>query len=233
MSNAAQHIDSTTPHVLIVDDDTRIRSLLKRYLMEHGYRISTAQDAADARKKLQGLTFDLLVLDVMMPGESGLDFAADLRKDSDVPILMLTARGEPEDRIAGLELGVDDYLAKPFEPRELLLRIGSIMKRAQTAVEEVVDITMGAFVFNMERGELTQDDELVKLTTAEIALLRVLAGAPGKAFTRLELSEQTGTGLERSVDVQITRLRKKIERNPKIPRYLQTVRGKGYMLVPD
>ena len=233
MNNTASQIDSSSAHILLVDDDTRIRKLLKQYLMEHGFRVSTARDAAEARKHLESLTFDLLVLDVMMPGESGLDLASDLRRHSDVPILMLTALAEPEDRIAGLELGVDDYLPKPFEPRELLLRVGSILKRTQSSIDEIIDIKMGDFTFNMERGELNQGEEPIKLTTAEVALLRVLAASPGKAFTRLELSEQTGTGLERSVDVQITRLRKKIESNPKIPRYLQTVRGKGYMLVPD
>jgi two-component system phosphate regulon response regulator OmpR len=233
MTASAQKLDNNRPHILIVDDDTRIRELLRKYLMENDYRITTAKDAEEAREQMKGLTFDLLVLDVMMPGESGLDLASHLRKTSDVPILMLTARGEPEDRIEGLERGVDDYLGKPFEPRELLLRIATIIKRTQTEIEEVSEIQMGECHFDLERGELTKAGEVLKMTSAEISLLTILAKNPDQAYTRLDLSEQTGAGLERSVDVQITRIRKKVETNPKIPRYLQTVRGVGYKLVPD
>ena len=233
MTQNVEQTSATAPHILVVDDDTRIRELLKRFLMENGYIVTIAKDAAQARQYLTGLSFDLLVLDVMMPGESGLELASSLRKSSNVPILMLTARGEAEDRIAGLERGADDYLPKPFEPRELLLRIGSIMRRARSEIEEKTTISMGPCHFDAERGELRRDNEPVRLTTSEVALLQVLASSPGSTFSRMDLSEQTGAGLERSIDVQITRLRKKIETNPKIPRYLQTVRGKGYMLVPD
>ena len=233
MTQTAEQLSATPPHILVVDDDTRIRELLKRFLVENGYMVTIAKDAAEARQFLAGLAFDPLVLDVMMPGESGLDLAASLRKTSNVPILMLTARGEAEDRIAGLERGVDDYLPKPFEPRELLLRIGSIMRRARSEIEEKATIRMGPCRFDVERGELTRDNEPIRLTSSEVSLLLVLASSPGTTFSRMDLSEQTGAGLERSIDVQITRLRKKIEANPKIPRYLQTVRGKGYMLVPD
>ena len=233
MTQSSEQLSGTAPHILVVDDDTRIRELLKRFLMENGYMVTIAKDAAQARQFLEGLSFDLLVLDVMMPGESGLDLAQSLRDSSNVPILMLTARGEAEDRIAGLERGVDDYLPKPFEPRELLLRIGSIMRRARSEIEERTTIRMGPCQFDIERGELSRDNDPIRLTNSEVALLQVLASSPGATFSRMDLSEQTGTGLERSIDVQITRLRKKIETNPKIPRYLQTVRGKGYMLVPD
>ena len=233
MAEVQKNIDSTSPHILVVDDDTRIRQLLQRYLMENGFRVTTAKDAGEAREYIDSLTFDLLVLDVMMPGESGLELTTDLRRFSDVPILMLTARSDPEDRISGLETGADDYLPKPFEPRELLLRIGTIMRRTQADKAETSDVTMGACRFDIERGDLTREGEPVKLTSSEAALLRVLAANPGQPFSRYDLSDRMGTGLERSIDVQINRLRKKIEANPKIPRYLQTVRGVGYMLVPD
>jgi len=233
MSNNKKEIGSTSDHLLVVDDDTRIRELLQRFLMEHGFRVTLAKDAAEARMHLKGLAFDLVVLDVMMPGESGLDFAENLRTGSDIPILMLTARSEAEDRIAGLERGVDDYLPKPFEPRELLLRIHSILRRSRKLIEPLEEIRMGACRFNIKRGELWCNDRPVRLTTAEITLLRFMATNTDRALSRLELSEKTGASLERSIDVQVTRLRRKIESDPKMPLYLQTVRGVGYMLVPD
>ena len=222
------------PHLLVVDDDARLRRLLARYLSEHGYLVATAEDAADARGKLGSFAFDLIVLDLMMPGESGLSFAADLRKRSGVPILMLTAMGEPEDRIAGLEGGADDYMVKPFEPRELLLRIGNILRRTPQADTVPSEVRMGEMVFLLDREELRCGDEPVKLTSVETALMTALARRPGVALSREELIELTGAaGGDRAVDVQVTRLRRKIERDPRDPRYLQTVRGRGYVLKPD
>jgi len=219
------------PHLLVVDDDNRIRALLSRLLVENGYRVTTAASAAEARARLEGLTFDLLVLDVMMPGESGLDLARALRKTTSVPILMLTARAETEDRITGLEAGVDDYLAKPFEPRELLLRIASILKRALAPPQKAIESArFGEFTFHLERGELTRDGEIVRLTERERDMLRTLAEAPGETVPRLALAGGGATS-ERAVDVQVNRLRRKLERDPANPIYLQTVRGIGYRLV--
>lgn len=232
-------MEADLPHILVVDDDNRLRELLRKYLSEHGYIVLTATDAQDARNKLKSLAFDLIVLDLMMPGESGLDFAADFRKTSDVPILMLTAMGETEDRIRGLEHGADDYLTKPFEPRELLLRAGAILKRMpkqDDAQDGTKTISMGAATFDMERGELNVDGQLVRLTTVEVQLLKVLAARPGVPFSRDDLMQHTDTSTDgggRAVDVQVTRLRRKIEPDSKMPRYLQTVRGKGYVLMPD
>ncbi len=220
------------PHILIVDDDRRIRELLKRYLSESGYRVTAAEHAAEARARLQGMSFDLIVLDVMMPGESGLDLTRDLRRTSSVPILMLTARGEASDRIDGLERGVDDYLAKPFEPRELLLRIGTILRRAQApGARKHDEISFGPCRFNVTRGELWNGDRQIRLTTREIQLLRIFAANPGKPLSRLDLCDNEAA--ERSIDVQINRLRRKLEADPKNPLYLQTVRGEGYALMPD
>lgn len=220
------------PHILVVDDDRRIRELLKRYLAEHGFRVTTAEHAAEARARLEGLAFDLIVLDVMMPGENGFDFAQSLRTSSAVPILMLTARGETGDRIAGLERGVDDYLVKPFEPRELLLRIGTILRRAQMPGGRKHDeLTLGPLRFNITRGELWNGDRQIRLTTREIQLMRLFAANPGKPLSRLDLCDNEAA--ERSIDVQINRLRRKLETDPKNPVYLQTVRGEGYALLPD
>jgi len=232
-------MEADLPHILVVDDDNRLRELLRKYLSEHGYIVLTATDAQDARAKFKSLAFDLIVLDLMMPGESGLDFAADFRKTSDVPILMLTAMGETEDRIRGLEHGADDYLTKPFEPRELLLRAAAILKRApktQGSDEDAKIVTMGAAMFDMERGELSVDGKPVRLTTVEGQLLKLLAARPGVPFSRDDLMHHTDTSVDaggRAVDVQVTRLRRKIEPDSKLPRYLQTVRGKGYVLMPD
>ncbi len=221
------------PHLLVVDDDRRIRDLLSRFLASEGYRVTTAETAADARAKLNGLSFDLLILDVMMPGESGFDFAEALRGNANnVPILMLTARDAAESRIKGLEIGADDYLSKPFEPRELSLRIANILKRAQpVAAPAVESVRFGPFIYHMARGELRKGDEVIRLTDRERDMLRVLAAAPGETVPRMALAGNGGTVSERAVDVQINRLRRKIETNPANPLYVQTVRGVGYRLV--
>ncbi len=221
------------PHLLVVDDDRRIRDLLSRFLTSEGYRVTTADNAADARAKLVGLRFDLLVLDVMMPGESGFDFAQSLRGASNVPILMLTARDAAESRIKGLEMGADDYLSKPFEPRELSLRIANILKRAQPAAATPVEsVRFGPFVYHLARGELRKGETVIRLTDRERDMLRVLAATPGETVPRMQLAGNgASTVSERAVDVQINRLRRKIERNPANPLYVQTVRGIGYRLV--
>jgi two-component system phosphate regulon response regulator OmpR len=226
-------IEEQSAHILVVDDDERIRTLLKRYLSENGLRVSTAGNGAEARELLGGVEFDLLILDVMMPGLSGFDLTEKIRATSNVPILLLTARGLPEDRIQGLERGADDYLSKPFEPRELLLRIGALLRRTRPIARDRQTLAFGDTTFEPGRGELRRGGGLIKLTAGELALMRVLAAKPGEAISRLALAEQTSTPMERSIDVQITRIRKKIEDDPRTPIYLQTVRGVGYMLIPD
>lgn len=223
------------PHILVVDDDTRLRQLLNKYLVENGYLVSSAADAAQARQQLGAMTFDLIVLDVMMPGENGLALTKSLRTDNAVPILLLTAMGETTDRIAGLEVGADDYLTKPFEPRELLLRINSILRRSvRDAPAEPRRCHFGRFTFDPGRGELLCDGEVIHLTSAEAALLAQLALSPGETLSREDLAARTGnSGNLRTVDVQVTRLRKKVEEDPRLPRYLQTVRGRGYVLWTD
>lgn len=229
----AATVQDKAAHILVVDDDDRIRSLLKRYLTENGYRVSVAADGAQARELLGGMEFDLLILDVMMPGMSGFDLTEKIRAASNVPVLLLTARGLPEDRIEGFERGADDYLSKPFEPRELLLRIAALLRRTRPITRNREVLTFGGCSFAPGRGELRRGDQLVKLTSGELALLRALAAKPGEAISRLSLAEQTQTPMERSIDVQITRLRKKIEDDPRTPIYIQTVRGVGYTLIPD
>jgi two-component system phosphate regulon response regulator OmpR len=221
------------PHLLVVDDDRRIRDLLSRFLTSEGYRVTTADTAADARAKLKSLSFDLLVLDVMMPGENGFDFAKALRGSSEVPILMLTARDAAESRIKGLEMGADDYLSKPFEPRELSLRIANILKRAQPAAPPppVESVRFGPFIYHLGRGELRQGEETIRLTDREREMLRILAATPGETVSRLALAGNGGSISERAVDVQVNRLRRKIERDPANPLFVQTVRGIGYRLV--
>lgn len=227
-------LNAAAPHVLVVDDDERLRDLLIKYLSENGFLASGAEDAKAARAKLRTLAFDLLVLDLMMPGETGLELAQDLRRSNNVPILMLTAMNEPDDRIRGLEHGADDYLGKPFEPRELVLRINSILRRLPEPQGVPDEVALGDVVFHPVRGELIRDGSPVRLTDAEAALLSALAARPGDALSREDLIAVTDTqGGGRAVDVQITRLRRKIEADPRQPRYLQTVRGKGYMLIPD
>jgi two-component system phosphate regulon response regulator OmpR len=222
-----------TSHILVVDDDTRLRALLKRYLSDCGYRVSVAENAADARAKLAGLRFDLIVMDLMMPGESGLDLTQDLRRNSDVPILLLTALGEPTDRISGLESGADDYLAKPFEPRELVLRIEAILRRAQAAAPVPEACEFAGCNFDIEKGELRRNGELIHLTSGEGDLLRAFARSPGITIDRAELLDLSDAATLRAVDVQITRLRRKFEPDPKNPRHLQTVWGRGYVLWLD
>lgn len=223
-------------HILVVDDDERIRTLLKRYLTRSGFYVTAARDAAHARRLLQGLEFDLLVVDVMMPGEDGLSLTRALRPKLRTPVLLLTARGAAEDRIAGLEVGADDYLPKPFEPRELLLRIGAILRRVQPVEprpEPPRTLSLGAVRYDVSRGELWRGDEPIRLTTTEAALMRVFARTPHETVDRMTLLAELDDAQERAVDVQVTRLRRKIEVDPRAPRYLQTVRGSGYMLTPD
>jgi two-component system phosphate regulon response regulator OmpR len=230
----AAHSSVEDPHLLVVDDDERLRGLLHRYLTSNGYRVTAAADAADARTLMKSIAFDLLVLDVMMPGESGFDLTKSLRTHSQVPILILTAKGDAEDRIAGLELGADDYLPKPFEPRELLLRVGALLRRATPPARSAhAEVRMGDSVYDPERGQLRRKGKPVHLTSSEAALLQLFAANAGRSFSRSDLCTRLGVSLERSIDVQVTRLRRKIEEDPKLPLYLQTVRGVGYVLVPD
>ncbi len=227
-------------HLLIVDDDERIRDLLRKFLVRNGFLVTAARDAAHARRLLAGLDFDLIVLDVMMPGEDGLSLTKSLRETMQTPILLLTARGETENRITGLEAGADDYLAKPFEPKELLLRINAILRRMpETPTGDTVPkiLHLGPIRYDIERGEMWQGEELVRLTATESQLMKIFSSSPGEPVSRTKLVEDLGRdrgqAQERAVDVQITRLRRKIETDPKQPRYLQTVRGAGYMLAPD
>jgi two-component system phosphate regulon response regulator OmpR len=227
-------MSETEPHILVVDDDTRLRALLQRYLSEQGFRVTTAESAAEARRKLEALTFDLLVVDIMMPGESGLDLTQALRADSRVPILLLTAMTETEDRIEGLTRGADDYLSKPFEPRELVLRINAILRRVPQAPPAPKTLSFGDFTFDLARGELKRRGGVIRLTEAETALLAALARQPGEVLSREDLRQETTEAASaRTVDVQMTRLRRKIEDDPKYPRFLRTVRGSGYVLMPD
>jgi two-component system phosphate regulon response regulator OmpR len=228
------------PHLLIVDDDERIRGLLQKFLMRHGFLVTVARDAAHARRVLGGLEFDLIVLDVMMPGEDGVAMTRDLRETLNTPILLLTARGEASDRITGLEAGADDYLVKPFEPKELLLRINAILRRMPEPEPENTApkvLNMGPNRFDIERAELMQGEQMIRLTATELQLMRIFVESLRQPVTRSKLVEELGRdkgqAQERAVDVQITRLRRKLEVDPKQPRYLQTVRGEGYMLVPD
>ena len=228
------------PHLLIVDDDERIRGLLQQFLIRHGFLVSVARDAAHARRILAGLEFDLIVMDVMMPGEDGVEMTRSLRETLATPILLLTARGETADRIAGLEAGADDYLVKPFEPKELLLRINAILRRMPEPEPENTApkvLHLGPSRFDIERAELMQGDEMIRLTATEVQLMRIFVDSLREPVTRARLVEELGRdkgqAQERAVDVQITRLRRKLEVDPKQPRYLQTVRGEGYMLVPD
>jgi two-component system, OmpR family, phosphate regulon response regulator OmpR len=229
---AADILPDDAPHLLVVDDDRRIRDLLSRFLHGEGYRVTTADNAADARAKLGSLSFDLLVLDVMMPGETGFQLAKSLRETSAVPILMLTAKAEADSRITGLELGADDYVPKPFEPRELSLRIANILKRTIPAPTPAIEsVRFGEFMFHLGRGELWRGEELVRLTDRERDMLRVLAATPGETVPRMALAGNGGGANERAVDVQVNRLRRKIERDPANPLFVQTVRGIGYRLV--
>jgi two-component system phosphate regulon response regulator OmpR len=225
-------LSDDAPHLLVVDDDRRIRDLLSRFLAGEGYRVTTADNAKDARAKLTGLSFDMLILDVMMPGETGFELATSIRGASQVPILMLTARDGTEARIEGLALGADDYLSKPFEPRELSLRIANILKRAQPAVAPPVEsVRFGPFVYHLARGELRKGEDIIRLTDREREMLRILTATPGETVSRMALAGNGEQVSERAVDVQVNRLRRKIEANPANPLFVQTVRGIGYRLV--
>jgi two-component system phosphate regulon response regulator OmpR len=234
--NASTDPAAMERHLLVVDDDDRIRALLKEYLNRSGFRVTTAADAAGARRQLAAIDFDLMILDVMMPGEDGFSLIRWLRSDGPsrtTPVLMLTARDATGDRIEGLSLGADDYLPKPFEPQELLLRIEAILRRAGAPATGARRLSLGLCSFDVARGELLRGEEAVRLTEAEARLLRRLASNAHAPVDRLDLARETADASGRAVDVQVTRLRRKIEVDPKAPRYLQTVRGVGYMLAPD
>ncbi|KCV82380.1 DNA-binding response regulator PetR [Actibacterium atlanticum] len=227
-------------HLLIVDDDERIRGLLKQFLMRSGFIVTAARDGKHARSLLAGLEFDMIVLDVMMPDVDGITLTKELRETLATPILLLTARGETSDRISGLEAGADDYLTKPFEPKELLLRINAILRRMPQVPSESAGpkvLHLGPVRYDIDRGEMWRGDDLVRLTATESQLMRIFSAHPGEALSRSRLVEDLGRdrgqAQERAVDVQITRLRRKIEDDPKQPRFLQTVRGEGYLLAPD
>lgn len=225
-----------TAHLLVLDDDTRLRDLLQRFLTEEGFRVTSAADAEEARSKLKAFQFDLLIVDVMLPGESGLDFTKHVRSIDSIPILMLTAMGETESRIMGLEAGADDYLPKPFEPRELVLRIQSILRRTPSSQAPAgpMIVEMGDVLFDVGRQALMNGNRPMKLTSTEAQLLTALAREPGRVMSRDELCALCEiNGADRTIDVQVTRLRRKIEPDPRIPRYLHTVRGRGYVLRPD
>lgn len=229
---------SEPPHVLVIDDDERLRQLLSQFLTENDCLVSTATDAQDAREILQYLACDLIICDVMMPGEDGMALTRNLKKEGlTTPILLLTALGETDSRITGLEAGADDYLAKPFEPRELLLRVQAILRRvaaAPPAKSSQKDIVLGKWHLDLDRGELSAEGERVPLTSVEHTLLKALATRPGDVITREELAALCRMNAsERTIDVQVTRLRKKIEEDPKVPKYIQTVRGRGYVLWSD
>ncbi len=221
-------------HILVVDDDDRLRRLLQRYLAENGFRVTTAETAADARAKMRSVQPDLIVLDVSMPGESGLDLTESMRRErSDLPILLLTARGAPEDRIAGFEAGADDYLGKPFDPYELVLRIRAMLRRIVPS-EPAGAVQLGSLSFDLGRGELSGEEGAVHLTGSEGALLGLLAKTPGDVLSREAIAQALGMDEagERAIDVQVTRLRRKLEVDPREPRFLHTVRGRGYVLKP-
>ena len=228
-------LDDDAAHLLLIDDDRRIRELLGRYLIEHGYRVTMASDAASARRKLDGMEFDLLIVDVMMPGETGINLTQSLRTNGkNVPVLMLTALAEADSRIEGLEAGADDYLPKPFEPRELLLRIASILKRtARTQAPAIENIAFGPYRFSLKRRELKRGDDPIRLTEREIEIMLAFAARPGETVARHELLGEDTIAGERKIDVQINRLRRKIEDDPANPKWLQTVRGIGYRLSTD
>ena len=237
--NAARARVATTvnsPHILVVDDDRRLRELLSRFLVENGFRVTVAKDTMEARERRELFIFDGIVLDVMMPGENGFEYARSLRTESDVPIMMLTARIDTDDRIQGLEIGADDYLPKPFEPRELLLRLNNMLRRTAVATAKAIEpsdiVRFGRYIFKIERAELKLADEVVRLTDRERELLQILARKAGEAVPREEIAGDDELG-ERTVDVQINRLRRKIEVDPSNPLHLQTVRGFGYRLLVD
>lgn len=232
--SAGTMLEDDAPHLLVVDDDNRIRSLLSRFLTEKGYRVTLAENAEAARNYLQNFHFDLMILDVMMPGESGVELTESLRESNDIAILMLTARADTEHRITGLSAGVDDYLAKPFDPTELLLRVNSILRRSSVPTVPLVEfVCFGPFTFHLARGELKRGDTLIRLTDREKDMLRCFSERAGETVPRHELLGEEADASERTVDVQINRLRRKIETDPSNPLFLQTVRGVGYRLMSE
>ena len=216
-------------HILVVDDDNRIRELVKEYLEENQFLVTTAKNAEDAKKKLEILKFDILVLDIMMPGESGLTLTKEVKKNNYTPIILLTAKGETKDRIEGLELGADDYLGKPFEPKELLLRIKNILNKTKTDILPN-EIHIGNTLINLKKLNIKLNNKIKKINTQEKKILENMLGSPGKVFSRNDIGKIISIPKERTIDVMITRLRQKIESNPKNPKYLQTIRGSGYVL---
>jgi|TARA_B100001750_G_C15412627_1_gene548587 two-component system phosphate regulon response regulator OmpR len=226
-------LDLEKPHILVVDDDTKIRELLKKYLIENNYLVTTAFDANDARAKLMQLQFDLLVLDIMMPGETGLELTNSIKKSVKTPIIFLTAMSEVKDRVSGLEIGADDYLPKPFEPKELLLRIRNVLKRYNSSILNIGSLNFGNIKVDLKRGFLIKKGRNIKLNQSEIKILKVMSSAPGKTFSREKLKQEVGSSLDRTIDVQIKRLRTKIEKNSRYPKYIQTIRGTGYVLWTD
>jgi two-component system phosphate regulon response regulator OmpR len=230
---AADTSGEAARHLLVVDDDNRLRRLLQRYLTEHGYHVTTAADADEAKASLRNFAFDLMVLDVMLPGQNGISLTSELRQDADLPILLLTALGESDDRVNGLSAGADDYLVKPFDPRELLLRIATILRRSAPPAPSQGPLHFGPFTLDREAGVLRRGDERIHLTDAEASLLQVLAEQPGVPVSRSDLGRRSRvTGSDRAIDTQIARLRRKLEPDPRRPRNLLTKRGEGYVLKP-
>ena len=222
-------MNKNTFHILVVDDDDRIRALVKEYLVENGFLVTTAKDSLDAKKKLEIIKFDILILDIMMPGQSGLSLTKEIKKDNPTPIILLTARGEVNNRIEGLELGADDYLGKPFEPRELLLRIKNILNKTQKSILSD-KIYIGSTLVNLKKFNIKKNSKIKKINPQEKKVLEKMLEAPGKVFSRDDIRKIINISKERTIDVMITRLRQKIESNPKNPKYLQTIRGSGYVL---
>ena len=226
-------MDNSKIHILIIDDDEKIRDLLKQYLKNNNFFVSTAINASDAEEKLTIIKFDLAIIDIMMPGKDGLQLTKEIREKIDLPIILLTAKGEPEDRVRGLELGAEDYLPKPFEPKELLLRIKNVIKRIRKNKYVITSIKIGKASINMKKMEIQKEKKVIKINASEKILLENMIGSAGKIFSREEISKITNLTQERSIDVLVTRLRQKIEPDPKNPKYLQTVRGTGYVLWLD
>lgn len=226
-------MDNSKIHILIIDDDEKIRDLLKQYLKNNNFFVSTAINASDAEEKLKIIKFDLAIIDIMIPGKDGLQLTKEIREKIDLPIILLTAKGEPEDRVRGLELGAEDYLPKPFEPKELLLRIKNVIKRIRKNKYVITSIKIGKASINMKKMEIQKEKKVIKINASEKILLENMIGSAGKIFSREEISKITNLTQERSIDVLVTRLRQKIEPDPKNPKYLQTVRGTGYVLWLD
>jgi two-component system, OmpR family, phosphate regulon response regulator OmpR len=226
-------MDNSKIHILIVDDDDKIRDLLKQYLKNNNFFVSTAINASDAEEKLKIVKFDLAIIDIMMPGKDGLQLTKEIREKIDLPIILLTAKGEAEDRVRGLELGAEDYLPKPFEPKELLLRIKNVIKRIKKNKNIITVVKIGKANINIKKMEIQKDKKIIKINSSEKILLENMISSAGKIFSRNEISKITNLSQERSIDVLVTRLRQKIEPDPKNPKYLQTVRGNGYVLWLD